>query len=88
LLKVPHSTIRHAQNHVGDDLDVKRATGGGQGEGALACCAGLVILAYDREGVAQIGGDPSESLGVVQPLGKRLGRAQVVQDPRVFTKRQ
>lgn len=32
-------------------------------------------------------GDQSEPLGIVQPLGKGLGSAQVVQDPRMFIER-
>ena len=69
MLKVTHGTVRHAQDQVGENLEVERATDGRQGEGVLARRNGLVILAEDREGVAQIASDPSEPLRIVQPLG-------------------
>jgi hypothetical protein len=46
---VPHGIVRHAQEGLGDDLDVERATGGGQREGALPRRYGTVMFAYDRE---------------------------------------
>ena len=46
------------------------------------------MLAHDRERETQIASNPSEPLGIAQPLGEGLGGAQVVEDPRLFIKRQ
>jgi hypothetical protein len=84
LLKVSHGTVGHAQVVLGHDLDVKRATGRGQGEGPLASRHSPVMLAHDIETVAQGAGDPPEPLVVAQPLGEGLGGAQVIEHPCKF----
>src|SRR5262249_40940737 len=85
---VPCPTVRDTQVGLSDDLLVKGATAGGQGEGTLASHNGAVVLAYDREGDAQVAGNPSESLIIPQPLGERLGSVQVVENAGVCIERQ
>ena len=87
LPKVPCSIVRLAQEGLGDDLDVERATGGGQREGALSRCHGTVMFTYDHEIEAEIARQPSEPLGIAQVLGEGLGSVQAVEDPRMFVKR-
>jgi hypothetical protein len=84
---VPHSIVRHAQEGLGNDLDIERATAGGQRQGALSRRHGTVVLACDREIEAEIARQPPETLGIAQPLGEGLGSVQAVEDPRMFVKR-
>jgi hypothetical protein len=88
LPKVPYGIVCLAQIGLGNDLDVERTTGCSQGESPLPRRDGAVILAHGQERDTQIGRDPSEPLVIPQPLGKGLGYAQVVEDPRKFPERQ
>jgi hypothetical protein len=72
----------------GDDLDIERAAAGGQGESVLARRNGAVMLTQGREGDTQIASNPSESLGIVEPLSESLSGAQVVEDAGMFIERE
>ena len=88
LPKVPCGIVRRVQVALGVDLDVERATAGGQGQGLLAGRDSTVMLAHDREGEAQKRDDLPEPLGVAQPLGQGFGGAEVLEDARLFVERQ
>jgi hypothetical protein len=45
------------------------------------------MLTHSREGDTQIARNPSEPLGIVQPLGQSLGGAHVVEDACVCIER-
>jgi hypothetical protein len=75
LPKVPHGTVCQAQVGLGEDLDIERTAGGGQGEGTLASRYGAVILAHSHEIEAQMAGNLSKALVIAQPLDEGLGGA-------------
>ena len=88
LAKAPTVHVHHGQSRLGRHQDVERATGGSQGEGALARRHGVLILVHAQEGETQLAGDPPAPPVIVQLLGEGLGRTQGVQYTGVLIERQ